>query len=306
MEEGRPSSTAIGAAMLRAAHLLLDDEPKILKDDFALGFSGVENEAALQAALDTMRAEFARRASPDLAHSLLRHLRASVTMRSRYTEDELSKAIVRGIRQYMILGAGLDSFAYRRRDLAGVMRVFEVDHPATQQWKRSRLRELQIELPPNLTFISINFEQQTLAEALRGAGDYRREEPAFFSWLGVTGYLTETAIFKTLQEVAATTPGSEIVFGYGVREALLDEESRQMRMVLKERVAARGEPTLSLFEPTSLAARVKEVGFAQVWDFGPEAANAHYFAGRADGLRVGHLTHLMKAQVGDGSYDGSE
>ncbi len=284
--------------MLRAAHWLLDDEPKILRDAFALGLSGIESETALRAAIDRMQAAFAQRASPGLAYALVRHLRASVTLRSRYTEDELSKALARGVRQYVILGAGLDSFAYRRRDLAGVVRVFEVDHPATQQWKQTRLRELQIELPPNLTFIPINFEKQTLAEALR-AGDYRPQEPAFFSWLGVTGYLTEEAIFKTLQEVAAAAPGSEIVFGYGVRETLLDEESRQMRAVLKERVAAQGEPTLSLFEPTSLAARVKALGFAQVWDFGPEAANAHYFAGRADGLRVAPLTQLMKARVGD-------
>jgi len=298
MEDGRPSSTAIAAAMLRAAHWLLDGEPKILKDNLALELSGFESEAALRAALDKMQAEFAQRASPDLAHSLVRHLRASVTLRSRYTEDELSRAIARGIRQYVILGAGLDSFAYRRRDLEEIVRVFEVDYPATQQWKRTRLGELQIVLPPNLTFIPIDFEQQPLTEALR-TGDYRPHEPAFFSWLGVTGYLTEEAIFKTLQEVTAMAPGSEIVFGYGVREALLDEESRQMRAVIKAGVAARGEPILSLFEPANLAARVKEVGFAQVWDFGPEAANARYFAGRADGLCVASLTHLMKARVGD-------
>ena len=300
MEEGRPSSTARGAAMLRAAHLLLDEEPKILTDNFALGLSGAESEAALRIALEMMRADFAQRASPELAHSLLRHLRASVTMRSRYTEDELSTAITRGVRQYVILGAGLDSFAYRRRDLTEVVRVFEVDHPATQQWKRARLQELQIALPPNLTFIPIDFEKQTLAEALR-AGGYSPREPAFFSWLGVTGYLTEEAIFKTLREVAIAAPGSEIVFGYGVREELLNKESRQMRAALRAQVAARGEPTLSLFEPTDLAARVKAVGFAQVWDFGPEAANARYFAGRTDGLRVAPLTRLMKARVGNDS-----
>ena len=129
-------------------------------------------------------------------------------MRSRYTEDELSKALARGIKQYVILGAGLDSFAYRRRDLADVLRVFEVDHPATQQWKRVRLQELGIELPPNLTFIPINFEQQTVTAALQ-AGGYWPEEPAFFSWLGVIGYLTEEATFKTLREVVAAAPGSE-------------------------------------------------------------------------------------------------
>ena len=282
--------------MLRAAHLVVDAEPKILKDDFAAVFSGVEHEAAVRAALESMQANFARRASPALAQALVRHLRASVTMRSRYTEDELSNALARGIRQYVILGAGLDSFAYRRRDLADVLRVFEVDHPATQQWKRGRLQELGIELPPNLTFIPINFEQQIVTEALQ-AGGYRPEEPAFFSWLGVIGYLTEEATFKTLREVVAAAPGSEIVFGYGVQEALLDEESRQMRALVKAGVAAQGEPILTLFEPTSLAARVKELGFAQVWDFGPEEANARYFAGRTDGLQVAALNHLMKARV---------
>jgi len=284
--------------MLRAAHLLLDDEPKILRDDFALKFSGVESEAELRTALEAMRAEFARRASPELAHALLRHLRASVTMRSRYTEDELSEALARGVKQYMILGAGLDSFAYRRRDLAGAVRVFEVDHPATQQWKRTRLQEMQVVPPSNLSFIPIDFERQTLTEALR-AGGYQAEEPVFFSWLGVTSYLTEDAIFKTLREVATAAPGSEIVFGYGVRETLLDEESQRMRTVLKERVAAGGEPNLSLFDPGSLAARVQALGFSQVSDFGPEAANARYFVGRADGLRVAPLTRLMKARVGE-------
>lgn len=284
--------------MLRAAHLLLDDEPKILRDDFALRFSGAENEAALRTALETMRAEFARRDSPEIAEALLRHLRASVTMRSRYTEDELGEALARGVRQFVILGAGLDSFAYRRRDLAGVVQVFEVDHPATQQWKRTRLQEMQVALPPNLSFMPINFERQTLTEALR-AGGYQAEKPVFFSWLGVTGYLTEDAIFKTLREVATAVPGSEIVFGYGVQETLLDEESQRMRAVLKERVAAGGEPNLSLFDPASLAARVQALGFSQVADFGSEAANARYFAGRTDGLRVAPLTRLMKARVGE-------
>lgn len=132
MEEGRPSLTAVMAAMIRAAHLLLDDEPKILRDDLALGFSGVENEAALRAALEGMQAEIAQRTTPAFAQSLFRYLRAWLTVRSRYVEDELDKARTRGVTQYVILGAGLDSFAYRLRDLSGVLRVFEVDHPASQ------------------------------------------------------------------------------------------------------------------------------------------------------------------------------
>jgi methyltransferase (TIGR00027 family) len=166
MEEGQPSATAIGAAMLRAAHLVLDDEPKILRDPLALGLSGVENETALQERLGAFQAEIARRSTPEVAQALARNIRANLAMRQRYTEDELGKALERGVTQYVILGAGLDSFVYRRPDLAGVVHVFEVDHPATQQWKRVRLRELNITLPSNLTFVPVDFEQQTLADGL--------------------------------------------------------------------------------------------------------------------------------------------
>src|SRR5262245_37532758 len=139
MEEGRPSLTAVMVAMIRAAHLLLDDEPKILRDDLALGLSGVGNETALRGALDRLQAEIAQRSTPEFAHSLFRSLRAFTTWRSRYVEDALETAIQHGVAQYVILGAGLDSFAYRRRDVTEMVRVFEVDHPTTQQWKRARL-----------------------------------------------------------------------------------------------------------------------------------------------------------------------
>jgi methyltransferase (TIGR00027 family) len=169
MEEGRPSTTATIAAMIRATHLLWDDAPPILQDPLALGLSGVESPGALQA---TLRA---RQAEPDNY--------AGVLVRQRYAEDELATAMQRGVGQYMILGAGLDAFAYRRPDLATLLRVFEVDHPATQQWKRVRLRELSIHPPRNLTFIPLDFERHTLADGLL-AGGHRPELPTFFSWLG--------------------------------------------------------------------------------------------------------------------------
>jgi methyltransferase (TIGR00027 family) len=298
MEEGRPSFTAIGAAMMRAAHVLLDEEPTILKDDFVLRLSGLASKAALRTALDTLQAEFARRADPDRARAVVRHLRGSIVMRSRYTEDELSKAIARGVTQYVILGAGLDSFAYRRQDLAGVVRIFEVDYPATQQWKRARLRELGIEPPPNLRFIPLDFEQQPLRAGLQVEG-YRPEAPAFFSWLGVVPYLTEEAVLRTLHEVASSAVGSEIVFDYAVPRALLNEEARHVWAVVEATSAARGEPTPSLFEPESLAAQVREGGFAHVWGLSAEEAFARYFASRADGLRNLGGQHFIKARVGE-------
>lgn len=296
MEEGRSSSIAQFAAMWRAAHLLWDEDPKIFQDPLALSLSGLESEAALRAALDALQATLAQRLSPEHAHALFHSMRAGTIVRSRYTEDELSEALARQVKQYVILGVGLDSFAYRRGDLAAVVRVFEVDHPATQQWKQARLRALNIKPPPNLTFIPCDFERQGWGEALR-TGGFHQEDPVFFCWLGVTWYLTEEAIFETLRQVADMAPGSEVVFDYPLSDALLDDKSREMMAPLKADMAARGEPWLSSFDPTNLAERVRELGFAHVQDFSPEEANARYFAGRTDGLRVRRGVHLMKARV---------
>jgi len=300
MEEGQPSATATVAALMRAAHLLWDADPKVFQDPLALRLSGVESEAALQERLRAIETEMARRATPEFAQTFFRYARAGTTMRQRYTEDELDKAVERGVAQYVILGAGLDSFAYRRPDLADVLRVFEVDHPATQQWKRARLQALSLTPPNNLIFVPLNFEQQTLADGLR-VGGHRPELPTFLSWLGVTMYLTEEAVFETLRYVASLAPGSEIVFDYFPPESLLDDENRRRMVTLKAFGAARGEPWLSQFEPTLLTVRVQELGFSQVWNFGPEEANARYFAGRTDGLRTPPNLRLMKARVGSGS-----
>jgi methyltransferase (TIGR00027 family) len=297
MDEGRPSATSTIAAMMRAAHLLWDDDPKILHDPLALGLSGVAGEAALRATLEAFQAEQARRSTPEFAQALLRDMRALLVMRQRYTEDELGKALEQGVAQYVILGAGLDSFAYRRPDLGGVLRVFEVDHPATQQWKRARLRALHIDLPSHLTLIPLDFEQRTLADGL-SAGGHRPERPTFVSWLGVTMYLTEEAVFDTLRYVASWAPGSEIVFHYSLPASWLDDEGRRLSAARQAAAAARGEPWLSLFDPTMLATHVQALGFSQVWDLGPEEANDRYFAGRADGLRAPLTEHLMKARVG--------
>lgn len=297
MEEGRPSATAMIAAMQRAGHLLWDEAPKIFQDTLALDLSGVESTGALQARLAAMQAEQARRSTPEVAQAQFRYGRASVTVRQRYAEDALDEAVERGVGQYVILGAGLDSFAYRRSDLASVLRVFEVDHPTTQQWKRARLRELHVTHPSNLTFIPIDFEQHTLADGLH-AGGHRPDLPTFFSWLGVTHYLTAEAVFTTLRYVASLAAGSEIVFQYFLPESLCDDEHRPLLALWKAGRGSHGEPVLSLFEPSDLAARVRDLGFTQVWDVGPEEADARYCAGRTDGLRVYPHMHLMKARVG--------
>jgi methyltransferase (TIGR00027 family) len=283
--------------MMRAAHLLWDDEPKVLQDELALGLSGIGDEATLRATVDAMLTELQQGFPWEFALAVFRHFRAMAVLRSRYVEDELAQALARGIRQYVILGAGFDSFAYRRKDLTSVVQVFEVDHPVSQREKRARLRALHVELPANLRFVALAFEKQALVDGLRASG-YRVEEPAFFSWLGVTQYLTEAAVYRTLQEVASLAAGTEIVFMYVVPASMRDEENQCLLAVSTASSASRGEPWLSFFAPARLAARVKELGFAEVWDVDPGEANARYFAGRGDGLRVADIAHLMKARVG--------
>lgn len=296
MQEGQASATAITAAMVRAAHLVFDEKPTVFSDPLALRLSGMESEAALHTTMAAILTEITRLSSATLAHTLSNHNRAFTVMRSRYTEDALGDAMARGTTQYVILGAGLDSFAYRQPPQAHGLQIFEVDHPATQAWKRDRLLELRLAPPSNLTFVSVDFERQTLAEALRASG-HQTAVPTFVSWLGVTMYLTAEAVFETLRYIASFALGSEIVFQYVLPDSVLNEESRSLTAMLKAATAARGEPFISAFEPAVLADQVQALGFQHVWDLGPEEANARYFAGRTDDLCIRPMFNLMRARV---------
>jgi methyltransferase (TIGR00027 family) len=281
MDEGQPSSTARRAAMLRAAHQILDD-PKILDDPIALRIIGPEGESWLRSNLDRLQEA--------------RFLRAFVVARSRYAEDELARAVQRGTRQYVILGAGLETFPYRNPHDESRLHVYEVDHPATQSWKRKRLLEAGISTPGSLTFAPIDFERQTLAEGLGRAG-LRANEPTFFSLLGVMMYLTEAAVMETFGFVASMPSGSEIVFDCAVPDSSLSDGQRLARQARADRVAAVGEPWRTHLDPVSLARDLRQMGFSQIEDLGPEAANERYFKDRTDGLRLAGAAHLMKARV---------
>jgi methyltransferase (TIGR00027 family) len=223
-------------------------------------------------------------------------LRASLAARSRYAEDELHTAVKRGIQQYVVLGAGLDTFACRNPYLEDVLHVFEVDHPATQNWKRTRLEEAGIPIPQTLTFTPVDFETQTLEDGLRRAG-FDTSKGAFFSWLGVTMYLTSSAVATTLQFVASMPVGSTIVFDYMISPSLLNPAQRQVLDSLAHRVALAGEPFQTFFNPSSLKTSLGAMGFEQIEDLKREAMNARYFRGRKDQLRVGSLAHVMNARV---------
>jgi methyltransferase (TIGR00027 family) len=284
MKENRPSATAQRVAMRRAAHQLLDD-PKVFDDPVALRIIGKEDASALQA--DPRQSE---------ATPLSPYLRAFVAVRSRYAEDELALGVRRGVRQYVILGAGLDTFAYRNPYPEDVLRVFEVDHPTTQTWKRARLEEIGITLPGNLTFAPVDFEIQTLEEGLRSAG-YDPDKHTFFSWLGVTEYLTTEVVMATLHFIASAPVGSGIVFDYMISPSLLTPAQQSRLDGLSRRVASAGEPWQAFFDPGLLTRDLRAMGFGYVEDKGPEEINTRYFKNRKDGLRVGSLSHIMNAQV---------
>ncbi len=280
LEAGSPSITAQGAAIHRAAHQILDD-PLILDYPVAMRIIGPESESALR--INPER--FNKRPS----------LRAFIVLRSRYAEDELALAVQRGVRQYVILGAGLDTFPYRNPYSKSGLRVFEVDHPATQSWKRRRLSQTGIAVPDSLMFAPVDFERQTLADGLNRAG-FRPDQPAFFSWLGVVIYLTKPAVMQTLEYVASLPPGKEIVFDYSLPPTLMSDTQRFGHERMAKRVAVIGEPWITYFEPSDLADRLRQAGFKQVEDLGPEAADQRYFKGRSDGLRIKGAGHLMKAR----------
>jgi methyltransferase (TIGR00027 family) len=284
MNENGPSITAQRVAIRRAAHQLLDN-PKVLDDPVALRIIDKKTASALQA--DPHKYENT---------PLSPYLRAFVNARSRYAEDELALGMQHSVSQYVILGAGLDTFAYRNPYPKGRLHVFEVDHPATQTWKRARLDEVGIALPDDLTFAPVDLETQTLEEGLLTAG-YNPSNCTFFSWLGVTEYLTTDVVMSTLRFISSAPKGSAVVFDYMLSPSLLTPAQRGRFDALALRVASAGEPWQTFFDPELLMRDLRNMGFGYVEDNGQEDINTKYFKDRKDGLRVGSLSHIMKAQV---------
>jgi methyltransferase (TIGR00027 family) len=281
MQEGKFSRTAHRVAVRRAAHQLLD-EPRVLDDPLALRIIGSEAAEDLQS-------------NPKEHQGFSRAFRAFMAVRSRYAEDELAHAVERGVEQYVVLGAGLDTFGYRNP--WQTLCVFEVDHPDTQAWKLERLRAAGIPIPPSVTFVPVDFERQTLGAGLELKG-FRADLPAFFSWLGVTPYITRESCMSTLAWVASLPRGSGIVFDFAVDPALLNAGQRQAFDALSNRVAAYGEPFRLFFDPGKLENELKSLGFRRTELLQRDQINARYFKDRADGLLVrGGLGHLMGAWV---------
>ncbi len=251
MREGRRSMTAEGVAMRRAAHQIYDC-PLLFMDPFALKILGTDSAARVQNLTQL-----------EISHPWERALRLSIAMRSRVAEDELAKAVVSGVSQYVILGAGLDTFAYRNP--YPHVQVFEVDFPDTQTWKCSRLEDAAILVPPSVRYVPIDFERQSLSEELKNAG-FCQAEPAFFACLGVMEYLTREAATATLRYVAGMPERSGIVFDYLISPTSMTSQDRSAFDFIIGRRASAGEPFRLAFDPSQLAVELRTLGFSRIAD----------------------------------------
>jgi methyltransferase (TIGR00027 family) len=228
------------------------------------------------------------------AHSLASIGRLITAARSRIAEDALAKAVARGVLQVVILGAGLDTFALRNPHGARPIRIYEVDHPATQEWKRQRLAEAQIALPPWLVLVPVDFERDDVGEKLAAAG-FQRNSPAFFTWLGVVPYLTQDAIDRTLDYIRSIQ-SSEVVFDYVEAPEAFSEELRPLVTERTEQLKKIDERWVSRFEPAGMAAILRSHGFCAIEDINFQQI-ASRFGGAVQGLAPGHAgVHVVHAR----------
>jgi methyltransferase (TIGR00027 family) len=279
MKPNEPSRTALMIARQRAAHQVLD-HGSILSDPFAMKILREDEKDVLQ---------FANK------HPLASIGRLFTAARSRIAEDALSRAVERGVRQIVILGAGLDTFALRNPHRALEIRIYEVDHPATQAGKLKRLAEAQIAVPPRLALVPVDFEREDLGEKLAAAG-LQQNSPAFFTWLGVLPYLTQDAIGRTLDYISSIQ-NSEVVFDYIEPPEGFSEELRQIEKARAEQLEKIGERSDSRFEPAGIAAILRAHGFCDFEDIDFEEI-ASRFGHAVQGLAPGHAgLHVVHARA---------
>jgi methyltransferase (TIGR00027 family) len=276
---GQPSRTAMLAALGRGLHRFHYEPPWIFDDPYAVPLVGPGWPDMHAALVSVVGEDFARR------------LYAMGTARARYTEDRLPGVF----EQYVILGAGLDSFAWRRPDLMRNLRVFEVDHPATQEWKRARIAALGLPLDGAVTFAPIDFQSATLHEGLSAAGfDWSR--PALFSCLGVTVYLPLEAVEATLRTIAGGAPGSEVVLSYVPPRDHLEGADAAIGEILVQFAARLGEPIQTVLPPADAEALVRRCGLTPVEDVGASDLHKRYWSNRPDDLTIcGFERYLVAA-----------
>lgn len=307
MKENQVSHTALLMAYVRgyharrgtlkifedklAYHLLKDEERAIFDRQFTPPVQLIEAVDPVSAASchdQAARLAWMMRLIPSASHSL---------SRSRYTEDALEEAVRQGVRQYVILGAGMDTFAFRRPEMLEKLQVFEVDHPATQAFKRSRIAELGWELPLQLHFVPVDFTGENLAAALAGSL-YDPKTLSFFSWLGVTYYLPREAVFTTLRAFAdIATAGSTVIFDYMDTDVFVPERAAKRMQMSLEKCREWGEPLITGLDPSTLAADLAPIGLRLLEDLSPSDVQGRYFQGRTDGYYACEHVHFARAVV---------
>ena len=285
MQDGQPSFTALAAAAARAAHLVVDREPVIFADTLAALLLGERADELLS--YHTLHG----------THPVLAGARTQAACRSRYAEDALARCAGRGIAQYVILGAGLDSCAYRNR--AGV-RVFEVDHPATQAWKRRALAAARIGVPDGVTFVPADLAAGSLAARLAAAG-FDAAAPALVSWLGVTMYLTRDAIAATLAELGGLAAGTEVIADYMLPAELRDQAGAGYAEQVAQASAERGEPWLTCLAPGEMTGLARAAGFGDVRNVRQRDAIPAGLWNRSDALSPADLAVLFHGTTGPAS-----
>ncbi|WP_304176949.1 SAM-dependent methyltransferase [Phenylobacterium aquaticum] len=281
MLERQPSRTALGAAGYRAAHQMLEDGA-VFRDPFA--------HAMLGPAADAIIAGLS--ADPGQAP-----IRLFMAARSRFAEDQLAAAVARGVRQAVVLGAGLDTFALRNPHVGLGLKVFEVDHPETQVWKRRRLAETGLPLPAGLTFAAVDFERENLGQGLAAAG-FATDQPAFFIWLGVVPYLGRAAITATLEEIARV-PQAEVVLDYSEPLENYPPALRAEMEVVAAWAATMGEPWLSHFDRAEMSRLLSAHGLGEQEDLGLAEIGVRYLGAAPDAAPRAPTPHVVWARRAD-------
>ncbi|WP_410573684.1 class I SAM-dependent methyltransferase [Amycolatopsis sp. cmx-4-61] len=277
-----PDSTAVRTALWRALHVEVDPPPHVFADDLGLRLADPGD---------------GWRDREDMDPATAGRYRAGMVARARFVEDLVTAEAARGVGQYVILGAGLDTFAQRRPDIAARLRVYEVDQPGPQAWKRARLAELGLGVPDWLHFVPVDFETASWWERLAAAG-FAADEPAVVASTGVSMYLTKAANAATLRRIAGFAPGSTLAMTFMLPAELLDDGERARHRAIASKAKAAGTPFVSSFAPEELLAMAREAGFPRVAHVSGAELDARYFADRTDGLRIVRGEEFLVATTG--------
>jgi methyltransferase (TIGR00027 family) len=291
MRSNRASKTMEITAAIRAGHLAFDDPPKIFEDPLAGDLIMTPFYRAIA------KSRMVYWICNNLVFRYNRPTAVGILIRARFAEDQLRKAVEKGVRQYVLLGAGLDSFAWRHLAWSEGVRVFEVDHPPTQEAKRRRFDQLGFVTPDYLEFSPVDFERETVTDCL-ARSSFARDRTAFFNWMGTVPYLTREAVFNTLNGLAGfACPGSEIVFDYPILIELFDPQTRKAFEKGQRYVTKRGEPWLFFADPRQLPGEIEQCGYQVIENMSPNEMEARYLAGRKDGLHTTSACYLVHCRL---------